>query len=136
MRRAGGFTIIELMIVMTVVGILSAVAIPVYQGYVTRAKVAEALHLVQPFRTAVEDRFVQSGQLPADNASLGASAPAEERGRYVRSVRVADGAIVLTFGDPALLDRTVTYTPAVNGAALEWRCTSTLPDHLVPKACA
>lgn len=135
MRRADGFTIVELMIVMTIIGIVSAVAIPVYQGYVTRAKVAEALYLVPPFRTAVEDRFVQSGQLPADNASLGVAAPAGEKGRYVRSVEVTDGVIVLTFGDAALLDRTVTFTPTVNGTVLDWRCTSTLPDYLVPKGC-
>lgn len=135
MRRADGFTIIELMIVMTVIGILSAVAIPVYQGYVTRSKVAEALYMLPPFRTAVEDRFVQSGQLPADNASLGASAPGGEKGRYVRSIQVVDGAVILTFGDAALLDRTITFTPTAADNKLSWRCTSTLPDHLKPKDC-
>ena len=136
MRRPDGFTIIELMIVMTVIGILSALAIPVYQGYVTRAKVAEATNLIPPFRTAVEDRFAQTGQLPADNASLGVGAPAEEKGRFVRSIAVADGAIVATFGDPALADRAITYTPTVTGATLAWHCTSTLPDYLQPTDCA
>lgn len=135
MRGARGFTIIELMIVMTIIGILSAVAIPLYQSYVTRAKVAEALYMVPPFRTAVEDRFVQSGVLPADNASLSFGAPAQEKGRYVRSIQVTDGVIVLTFGDPALLDRTITFTPTVAGTTLAWRCSSTLPDYLKPKEC-
>jgi type IV pilus assembly protein PilA len=133
--RTRGFTIIELLIVVTIIGIISAMAIPAYMGYVTRAKVAEAAEMVGPFKTAVTDRFLQNGVFPADNAAAGFDAPAAEKGQYVKSVQVAGGVIVLTFGDPALLDRTITYTPVAAGAAITWTCTSTLPPHLVPKDC-
>ncbi|HUR40936.1 MAG TPA: pilin [Verrucomicrobiae bacterium] len=137
MGRVGerGFTIIELMIVVTIIGILSAIAIPVYQGYVTRAKISEAMLLFDPYRVAVSDRLVQSGGLPADNAAADFQAPTEDKGRYVRSVEVRDGVVVLTFGDPALAGLSITMTPSMADNMVTWSCTSTLPDHLKPKDC-
>lgn len=135
MRRERGFTIIELMIVVTIVGIISAISIPVYQNYVTRAKVAEALQLVRPVQVAVIDRYILAGQWPADNAAANLGAPAEFRGQYVRSIAVAAGVVTVTFGDPALADQTVTLTPAGTDNAVTWNCTSTLPSYLKPKGC-
>lgn len=135
MRRERGFTIIELMIVVTIIGIISAIAIPIYQNYVTRAKVVEALQIVRPVQTAVSDRYAASGQWPADNAAANLAPAAELKGRYVRSMEVAAGAVIVTFGDPALADRTVTFTPTGTDSAPIWTCTSTLPSHLKPKDC-
>lgn len=135
MGRQRGFTIVELMIVVTIIGTLSAIAIPFYQRYVTRAMVAEALQLARPAQLAVTDRYAQSGQWPADNASANLAAPAALGGRYVRSVAVTGGTVVVTFGETAVLGHTVTFTPSASGAAVSWACRSTLPDPLRPPDC-
>jgi type IV pilus assembly protein PilA len=136
MRRERGFTIIELMIVVTIIGIISALAIPVYQSYVTRAKIVEALQVVRPIQIAVSERYATAGQWPADNAAANLAQPAELRGRYVRSVEVVAGVITVTFGDPALANQTVTLTPAGADNEVVWACTSTLPAHLKPRDCS
>lgn len=134
--RQQGFTIIELMIVVTIVGMLSAVAIPVYQRYVTRAMVAEALLVARPAQLAVAEHFARTGEWPPDNATLQLGAPPELGGRYVRAVAVADGAVVCTFGETTLLGHTVTLRPARTGGSVAWSCRTTLPAHLRPRECA
>ena len=137
MHQARGFTIIELMIVVTIIGILSAIAIPVYQTYTTRAKVAEAIQLAKPVQLAVQEVFTQNGQMPADNAAAKLAPPAALKGRYVRTIEViADGVVVVTFGDPTLLDRIIRLTPTPTATTMAWSCTSTLPDSLKPRECA
>jgi type IV pilus assembly protein PilA len=136
MRSAQGFTIIELMIVVTIVGILVAIGIPSYQSYANRAKITEGVLLAGPAKVAVYDYLVKSGRLPVDNAEAGIDAPAQLRGRYVRSTEVVDGVITVTFGDPALDGETITLTPSSAESDMTWVCTSSLPDHLKPKGCA
>ena len=136
MRKARGFTIIELMIVVTIIGILSAIAIPVYQVYTARAKVAEGIQLAKPVQLAVQNFHSEGGLLPADNASANLAPPAEMKGRYVRSIEVTNGVVVVTFGDPALLDRVIRLTPAPTATSMDWACTTTLPDSLRPRECA
>lgn len=134
--RQQGFTIIELMIVVTIVGMLAAVAIPVYQSYVTRAMATEALVLARRAQLAVEEYFARTGEWPADNAALQLGEPRQLGGRYVRSVAVADGTVVATFGETTLLGQTVTLRPARAGGGLAWSCRTTLPPHLRPRECA
>jgi type IV pilus assembly protein PilA len=136
MRSARGFTIIELMIVVTIVGILAAIAIPGYQSYANRAKIIEGVLLAGPVKTAIHDYVVRSDRLPADNAEAGIAAPTEMRGRFVRSIAVVDGVITVTFGDPALDGQTITLTPSDPDSNIIWSCTSSLPEHLKPKGCA
>jgi type IV pilus assembly protein PilA len=137
MQRERGFTIIELMIVVTIVGIMSAIAIPSYQGYVTRAKISEGLTMSQPVKTAIADYFSLNGSFPPDNATLGLDAPALIRGQYVQSVEVrADGVILVTFGDVALAGQTIRLTPTATDKAVQWTCATTLPSYLKPKECA
>lgn len=136
MHSARGFTIIELLIVVTIVGILSAIAIPSYQSYANRAKIGEAAVLAGPVKLAVYDYVVQSERLPTGNAEVGLAPPAQLYGRYVRSIAVVDGVITLTFSDPALDGQTITLTPTTAGANLVWHCASSLPAHLKPKDCA
>ena len=131
-----GFTIVELMIVVTIVGMLSAVAIPTYQGYVTRAMAAEALVLARPAQLAVEEHVTRAGEWPADNAALQLAAPRELGGRYVRAVAVADGTVVATFGETTLLGHTLSLVPARAGGGVAWSCRTTLPAHLRPRECA
>jgi type IV pilus assembly protein PilA len=135
--RERGFTIIELMIVVTIVGILAAVAIPGYLTYLTRAKIAEGVALSHAVKTAIAEFHGVHGTFPADNAELGLAAPVLLRGRYVQSIEVrAGGVIVVTYGDPAMAGQTLTLTPTSPDRAVQWTCGTTLPLYLRPKECA
>lgn len=137
MRAERGFTIIELMIVVTIIGVLAALAIPMYQNYVNRAKVGEAPLVVAPVIAAVVDKYTMEGAFPADNAAANLGAPDTLRGRYVSSIEIqANGVIFLSFDDKALAGQTITYTPAVDSnGKITWSCTTTLPSNLIPKGC-
>ena len=97
-RREKGFTLIELMIVIAILGILAAVAIPAYQDYVRRAYVSEGISLVQGMKTAVSEHFVTNGSWPADNAAAGLSE--NITGNAVVSIKVSPGTDSTACGDP------------------------------------
>ncbi|OUC34181.1 pilin, partial [Neisseria meningitidis] len=89
-----GFTLIELMIVIAIVGILAAVALPAYQDYTARAQVSEAILLAEGQKSAVTEYYLNHGIWPANNSSAGvASTPSDIKGKYVQSVTVANGVI-------------------------------------------
>ena len=136
MRRERGFTIIEVMIVVTILGMIAAVAIPLYQGYLARAMAAEALVVTHPAQLAVAEHFMRSGEWPVDNAALGLGAPEQLGGRFVRSVTVAGGDVVATFGETILLGHTLTLAPSGGAAGVAWTCRTTLPPPLRPRGCA
>ncbi|HGG7711626.1 TPA: pilin [Neisseria meningitidis] len=89
-----GFTLIELMIVIAIVGILAAVALPAYQDYTARAQVSEAILLAEGQKSAVTEYYLNHGEWPANNSSAGvASSATDIKGKYVQSVTVANGVI-------------------------------------------
>ncbi|EMT0055915.1 pilin, partial [Neisseria gonorrhoeae] len=89
-----GFTLIELMIVIAIVGILAAVALPAYQDYTARAQVSEAILLAEGQKSAVTEYYLNNGIWPENNASAGvASSPTDIKGKYVESVTVAKGVV-------------------------------------------
>ncbi|EPI1718145.1 pilin [Neisseria gonorrhoeae] len=89
-----GFTLIELMIVIAIVGILAAVALPAYQDYTARAQVSEAILLAEGQKSAVAGYCPNHGKWPENNASAGvASSPTDIKGKYVESVTVAKGVV-------------------------------------------
>ncbi|EMU3910125.1 pilin, partial [Neisseria gonorrhoeae] len=89
-----GFTLIELMIVIAIVGILAAVALPAYQDYTARAQVSEAILLAEGQKSAVTEYYLNHGIWPKDNTSAGVASPATDiKGKYVQKVEVNNGVV-------------------------------------------
>ncbi|MFV7665754.1 pilin [Neisseria meningitidis] len=88
-----GFTLIELMIVIAIVGILAAVALPAYQDYTARAQVSEAILLAEGQKSAVTEYYLNHGIWPGDNSSAGVASSSTIKGKYVEKVEVAKGVI-------------------------------------------
>ncbi|EMT9574146.1 pilin, partial [Neisseria gonorrhoeae] len=88
-----GFTLIELMIVIAIVGILAAVALPAYQDYTARAQVSEAILLAEGQKSAVTEYYLNHGKWPENNGNAGVASPSDIKGKYVESVTVAKGVV-------------------------------------------
>jgi type IV pilus assembly protein PilA len=122
-----GFTLIELMIVVAIIGILAAIAIPAYQDYTIRAQVSEGMTLAAAAKTAISESFSDKGEAPLTRVTAGMTNLATDTsGNYVVSVQVASGAITITYGNEANLSiaaETLTLTPYESpDLSVVWRC--------------
>ncbi|ENW6486239.1 pilin, partial [Neisseria gonorrhoeae] len=91
-----GFTLIELMIVIAIVGILAAVALPAYQDYTARAQVSEAILLAEGQKSAVTEYYLNHGEWPANNGDAGVASASDIKGKYVQKVEVNNGVVTAT----------------------------------------
>ena len=126
-RTQQGFTLIELMIVVAIIGILAAIAIPAYKDYAIRAKVTEGLSLAAAAKTAISEYRVSEGVFPDDNFEAGVAAATSISAKYVRSVGVVSNIITVTFTgtlDPEVDGDTLQLIGALpaGAAAVDWTC--------------
>jgi len=134
-----GFTLIELMIVVAIIGILAAIAIPAYQDYTIRAQVSEGLNLGGGAKTAVSEYFQDRGAWPTDNNEAGLSVAGDIEGKYVTGVAVAANVVTVSYGNDAHAQITgddLLLTATDNTGSIGWACSSAdLQDKHMPAAC-
>jgi type IV pilus assembly protein PilA len=142
MKKQQGFTLIELMIVVAIIGILAAIAIPAYQDYTIRAQVSEGLNLSGGAKAAVTEYFQDRGSMPASNTEAGLAGATDIVGKYVESIDAAGGTIVVTYGIDAhqvISGSSIELTPDTSQpGSVQWVCASAnnaIDNKHLPAAC-
>lgn len=152
-----GFTLIELMIVIAIIGILAAIAIPAYQDYIGRAQMAEALSLASGQKGAVAEYYSSNNNCPKNSASAtagGIALPTQISGKYVLSVTTDDSSSNITIGGNSvaavcgiealmrssgvngeIAGKTLTLNMAVTSGAFQWGCSSDADNKFLPSSC-
>jgi len=133
-----GFTLIELMIVVAIIAVLAAIALPAYQDYVARAQVAEGLSLSSGAKEAIATYYSDHGQFPQDNAAAGMAGPTSVLGKYVSSVSVDNtGSIAVVFASSAsskISGQTLTLQATDRLGSVSWACGG-LDSRYLPSSC-
>ena len=147
-RKQKGFTLIELMIVVAIIGILAAIAIPQYQSYVARSQVSEAISLAGSVKTAIAEYYQAESAWPVSNAKAGVAATIS--GTYVASVVISNttandsstpSVITITMGSAAptstdIQGKTIVITAAASSSSVTWDCDpGTISESYVPSSC-
>jgi type IV pilus assembly protein PilA len=128
LKQNKGFTLIELMIVVAIIGILASLAISAYQTYTIRAQIAEGISMAAGAKIPIADAYMNDGVAPADRAAAGMTAtPTDTRGAYVSGVDISNGRVDVTFGGAGahaeIVGKTFSITPyETTGNTIIWRC--------------
>ncbi|HGI8347798.1 TPA: pilin [Neisseria meningitidis] len=121
-----GFTLIELMIVIAIVGILAAVALPAYQDYTARAQVSEAILLAEGQKSAVTEYYLNHGIWPGDNSSAGVASSSKIKGKYVKEVTVANGVVTAQMASSGvnneIKDKKLSLWAKRQDGSVKWFC--------------
>lgn len=127
-QKKNGFTLLELLLIITVLSVLAIIAIPYYQDYTTKAKITEGVAQVGPFRSMITEYYLVQLAFPSDNSQLGVqTAPTTP---VVQSVAVGSspspGSVIVTFKTSALPalgnQNTLVYVPSITGNNITWEC--------------
>ena len=127
-QQQAGFTLIELMIVVAIIGILAAIALPAYQDYTIRTRVSEGLTLAAGAKTAVAETFVSDGAFPTSNPAAGLAGASAITGNAVTGVAVTtaggNGVITITYGTNLgpMSSQTLTLTATAGAGSITWVC--------------
>ena len=147
MELQKGFTLIELMIVIAIIGILASIAIPAYQDYTVRSKVSEGLNMSSLAKLAVSETYDSTGRYPSvDNLSYGLPQAASISGTYISGVEAnaGDGWVTITYknnlgGSPPAGAKQVVLIPTTSTGAIKWQCGGTadtdMPSKYLPASC-
>lgn len=139
-----GFTLIELMIVVAIIGILAAIALPAYQDYTARSQMSEALTLASGGKVAVAEFWSDRGYFPATNASAGLATGTDINGKYVLQVNTGEnpaaaGTIVATLRGTGVAsgiqNATLTLSAVTSAGSIDWVCKSSAQSKYLPGTC-
>lgn len=140
MRKKKGFTLVEMMIVVAIIGILVVVALPVYQRYAIRTQVTEGIQLSTSAKNAVSQYYMATGLWPADNLTAGLADASDIAGHYTAQVDVTDNVIEIQYGGDAhtaISGEMLVLTAVVHSGSVSWNCASAgvIEDKHLPAAC-
>jgi type IV pilus assembly protein PilA len=148
-KNISGFTLVELMITVAIVGILAAIAVPAYSDYIKRSQVSEALIYMDASKTNVSEAYMTNGLMPATNADAGMLPAAQIQSKYVNGITITNGTITATVsingvgtagsGSTPGAGNLLVMTPTPNSAGIIWYCgntAATTVDHrYLPSSC-